>query len=539
MTPPDFEALPSITDPVSRDILSNLLGIGRESSTLEFKSTLDLSAKNHLSTLVTVVAAMSANGGYLVIGVDNEGNYSDELSDLHYQGFSDEASVRQKLSTYLPDGFLMHMKRHDLGDGNRCILIRIDEYDDCALVIKRELHERLPSGATKIHFNKGDIYIRKGTVNSKIQQEDLGRIADRLFRKRYEPIISTYGSPAQGVVENDISVGEASDVTTTVESESGIDIPSPVIGTIRSPLDAELDSHNFQQEVIQAMNTRDYGRVQVIFASWRADLDRHLENNDPSAINENLNRIFYLLFRSSVIDDDFLFEFALKIIFKVYTDSFDDNDALISHFQYSRKSLLLELIARIYAVGGRLTRMEKLNYINKLTLCRTFDPRKDYYGNWWRHALAQISVWGELYKTNYEGQDEKIHIIKYALEVSRLIPDLNGDVHQDDESIEKSICEFDVLNSFIILLFGNSPSNAYVYLAFADFDINTANKVYLQILKDPLYYEKLGLSPIAKENVKRAIVWLLGNIDRARVSRQRHMAYRNQELAQLLLPGDM
>ena len=58
---------------VSEEQLTYLLGLGHESAGLDYKATLDLRQTRDLVELAKDVGAMQVDGGYIVVGTDDQG----------------------------------------------------------------------------------------------------------------------------------------------------------------------------------------------------------------------------------------------------------------------------------------------------------------------------------------------------------------------------------------------------------------------------------------------------------------------------------
>lgn len=82
--------------------LLELLGAQHESQRLDYKRVIDLSSKRATLELVKDIAAMQAEGGYLVIGVDEQGRPTGELARDEAKQF-DESRLRAKTQPFLPE----------------------------------------------------------------------------------------------------------------------------------------------------------------------------------------------------------------------------------------------------------------------------------------------------------------------------------------------------------------------------------------------------------------------------------------------------
>ncbi len=101
---------------VSEEQLTYLLGLGHESAGVDFKTTLDPRQKRDLVELAKDVGAMQVDGGYIVIGADDQGRPVPPGVPAANLPLFDEANLRPKLAKWLPDGFEIRTVSHTLAD---------------------------------------------------------------------------------------------------------------------------------------------------------------------------------------------------------------------------------------------------------------------------------------------------------------------------------------------------------------------------------------------------------------------------------------
>ena len=74
---------------VTDEKLSELLALQAEYPALDFKSTLNLSEREHEVELAKDVGAMQVRGGYIVVGVDSQGNPTGQLDNVDVRPFDE------------------------------------------------------------------------------------------------------------------------------------------------------------------------------------------------------------------------------------------------------------------------------------------------------------------------------------------------------------------------------------------------------------------------------------------------------------------
>lgn len=105
---------------VSEEQRTYLLSLGHESAGLDYKATLDLRETRDLVELAKDVGAMQVDGGYIVVGADDQGRPVPPGVAAADLPLFDEANLRPKLARWLPDGFEIRTASHTLAD---CTLV--------------------------------------------------------------------------------------------------------------------------------------------------------------------------------------------------------------------------------------------------------------------------------------------------------------------------------------------------------------------------------------------------------------------------------
>jgi len=89
---------------VSRSMCEQLMEASSESATLDYKRKYDLPDKKAYLDLTKDIAGMSVKGGYILIGVENDGTLWLEGTEIDEARW-DEADIRQNIQRYLPMGW--------------------------------------------------------------------------------------------------------------------------------------------------------------------------------------------------------------------------------------------------------------------------------------------------------------------------------------------------------------------------------------------------------------------------------------------------
>ncbi len=90
--------------PLTADTLTSLLNEGTERAGLDYKRRLNLNHTKDKVSIVKDLGAMQVDGGYIVIGADDNGQPSGQVTESEAKLF-DQATVHSKVEGYLADGF--------------------------------------------------------------------------------------------------------------------------------------------------------------------------------------------------------------------------------------------------------------------------------------------------------------------------------------------------------------------------------------------------------------------------------------------------
>ena len=173
---------PVVVEPVvnSRKLLE-LLDLQTEGPTVDYKELYDLRKdaplrKRHLVELAKHVGAMSVQGGFLVVGVDDHGVPTGALS-VEQADYFDEARLRPMLLTWLPKTLEIRSQKHEV-DGKTVVLIYVARNPAGFAAFEADGQYGDGKKMTTL-FTKGDIFWRDGTQSCRIDQRGLEQIIAR------------------------------------------------------------------------------------------------------------------------------------------------------------------------------------------------------------------------------------------------------------------------------------------------------------------------------------------------------------------------
>jgi hypothetical protein len=177
--------------------LAELLQIGTETNSLDYKATTDLSRTYAVVEMARDLAAMRSNarGGYLVYGVDSNGHPAHTQPAIRPEHF-DEAEIRQKVEKFLGKGFDLASSVH-VKDGRPIAVVYVHRapYGLSPMELNGD-YEGPPHRSPR--FKRGDIFVRRGTQVAALVNSDIPRLvrpeldaARRQAQTEYSEIVTT------------------------------------------------------------------------------------------------------------------------------------------------------------------------------------------------------------------------------------------------------------------------------------------------------------------------------------------------------------
>jgi Putative DNA-binding domain len=160
--------------------LHDLLAQQSEYAALEYIGDCDLNERRDIVELATEVSAMAFVGGDIVIGCDDYGKPTGSL-DERKSGLFDDATLRDKLSRYLPASVSIRAGRHQV-DGHYLVLLHVDRHEDGAVAFIADGTHESRSGQPVTAFRRGDIFVRHGSKIERPNQEDIHQISVEAIR---------------------------------------------------------------------------------------------------------------------------------------------------------------------------------------------------------------------------------------------------------------------------------------------------------------------------------------------------------------------
>ena len=187
---------------ISDAIVDYLLSQSRESSYFDYKATLDIGRKStdFPKLIKDVYAFANAGGGFLVLGVSENGNLSSNQGRFHKTGlpagFSlDQASLQEKINAYIDVPLeISYGEFERIFDGEKKLfaLVYIPP-SPMILTSKRDVDYKLGT-KTKKALRMKTVYTRRGTQSIEASEYEINQIKHRIKDEAYKISIIT-GEP--------------------------------------------------------------------------------------------------------------------------------------------------------------------------------------------------------------------------------------------------------------------------------------------------------------------------------------------------------
>lgn len=404
---------------VGEEKLGELVHEQAESESLDYKRVLDLRKKKDLCELTKDLGAMQILGGYIVVGADDHGNPTGELTD-ELLPFFDESRLRAKVTRYLPDNIDLLVSTHVV-DGNNVVLIYVGVNPDGFAIFKID-------GAyeTGCAFRQGEVFARHGTASERWSQSDIARIKETIIGREKHKWIAEREAERQTQLEAEARSATAARLSSEAPAES---------------LTWDLEDDTFRTMVIEQLRRSDHYPLTLFLNRIPNEAAALVNQADKEAeLAALLNKLICLAALFIELDEEGWFQKVINTLITIYNLGFDDH-GFDKSIPVGRERLWLMIVERVVALGGYAVRREKWEAVRFLA---TRVGRGEYfrgqtyemYHSWIRHALTMAA------RANMFGEGT---LISLAQTVAQDNGCLRPDLPPEDEGLLTSICQFDAL----------------------------------------------------------------------------------------------
>jgi hypothetical protein len=407
--------VPTVEPVVSEEKLRVLLAEQHESTSLDYKREADLSIKRTAVELAKDVAAMQVEGGFIVVGADDHGHPTGLVTPADASLF-DEARLRSKLRRWLPEPFGILTASHVI-DGNLMVLIYV-EPNPAGWVVMAD--DGRYDNNQPLVFRRGDVFVRHGTASELWNQTDIDRIIDRRVAHEKEAWRSELSEEIR-------RLGVAS---------AGAQVAyGPVAGVTW-----QLDADTFDGVVLELLRRNDDVPLRVLLGRAATEAGRLLETDAADDLQTLLDRLLQLGSLAAFTARDTWVRAVIDVLVAIYERGIN----LPSDRR--RAALWMDLMARVFALGGLVVRTRHWSALRDLVLQR---PRgmHELYANWVRHAYTHAAR-AELPEPDDEGQRRHLSFVDVGARAASRVGAAHVDGASDDDVLD-SVAQFDALAALI------------------------------------------------------------------------------------------
>lgn len=484
--PPDT---PIVLDGVvSEEKLSDLLALGAEYPELDFKDWVDPRDKRSLVELAVTVGSMEVRGGYIVVGVDNNGSPTGGIDAIPSSLF-DEATLAPKLLRYLPEP--LHLRSNVLRRGEHDVaLIYVGPHPSgCAFF--RAIGQYEDNGQTTVKFRAGEVFWRNGTRSERVNQQGFEEIMAQRLRREKRLWFDE---------QQELRRTERSELEQAYRSQERARGPLGAVSPDLAP--AELSA-----AVLELARDND----EIAFRSFLNDtLDRARQLIDRGEIGPELAD---LLDKLACVSATLLrfnlggwFRETINSLGEVFDTAFSGQNA--EYFGYSvalsptetGPRLWLMVIERVYAVGALAVRVSDWDAVRYIA---TMKPKNigDYYANWLRFGLTMASRAQHL--TDHEGgQAREISLLSLARGRANELECLRQD-GVTDEDLLSSLAQFDLLSNIAAVAAVGATDDRVFYPSWARLRQSRVDPIVERLATEPEMRHRL--TAVEDNEVARAL----------------------------------
>ena len=408
--------MPVVESVVTAEKLGQLLAEEHESACLDYKTTLDLSQTRDTVELAKDVGAMQVNGGYIVIGADDSGRLTGELTEEQAK-LLDESVLRPKMLRYIPEPIDIHSAVHTV-DAKLVAILYVGP-SPMGLCIFRAAGNHSSGSA----FRAGDVYARHGSSSEPWRQSDVSRILDNLVAARKEGWRREF----------------AEDLARS--------LPGPAQRLAAGPASAlnwQLDEETFVNVVIEQLRAHDGIPLNLLLDQAPRQVRDHLNSGNRSEAETILHRLACLAAIGLRLASEEVFQRAIATCVRVYDIGFDEFGNPRSDMPVNPPAVWLDIIRHVYGIGALAVRLGKWTAVEQCAFKRPRGlARGDGYDNWLRHALTMAARSGDL-EERMGNQVKQLSLLGLARITADSLPCLVADTSSQEELLD-SLVQFDAM----------------------------------------------------------------------------------------------
>jgi hypothetical protein len=423
-----------------------------------------LDEKRDVLELAKDVAAMQIDGGFIVVGADNQGVLTGELREDDVL-LLDESKIRPKLARYLPEPFEIRCA-HYVIEGKHAAIIYVAPNPEGFCIFKATGNH-----AERPVFRAGEVYARHGTSSEPWRQADIKKI----FEKRIAAEKENWRREFALYLE---------------EAQRG----SQMQMLSRAPAAAltwQLDEENFIGVVTEQLRVGDVIPLTLLINRLPTEAKTLLTSDRADDFLTLLDRLTCLAALFLNLDKSKEFDRAVEALNKIYDIGLSQSGDGKSDLALKSSRLWLEIIRRVYALGALAVRRENWNAVRILIVQRPIGlVRGEFYNNWLRHALTMAARAGDFYQ-HQDGRQVEVPLLSLGQQTALNHRCLSEDV--DAETLLDSIVQFDVFFNVVAISSQTQTSGSDYYPNFSRFFSQRSDPGFRRIVEDSAMRKALSI----------------------------------------------
>lgn len=445
---------------LSEERLRQLLEVGHEGPELDYKSSFDHTSTRAWCEFAKDVAAMLAEGGDLIIGADDKGNLTGDVTADTLRAL-DESCVRAKVGKWIDEPFDIRVAAHTV-EGHHVVLVHVEPHEDgCCILSAPGAYEDGKTRKTKELFRKGDILVRHGTASERASQHDIRKILHRVVQMRKEVWRSEFFEARQ----HELAVSER--------------VLSTLHGTARD-LHWHLDSEAFEGAIIESIRRHDLIPIRYCVNTaglgLRTALKGESDLDDIETIMDRLTCVGALAITYSALET---LQLALDALHKAYVIPLRLRAG--SRIAVPTAPYWTRIIERFVALGALTVRLKRWEVVAMLVLPPTSDDEFQDYSTIIRHGQVQ-GARANYFQRDVSGRKTELCLLHTAIEHIERLECLRPDTDAEDEEIVDSLCQFDFLAALVSLASQSGSPELDYYPNFSRYQAHRINAVVSNVI---------------------------------------------------------
>jgi hypothetical protein len=488
-------ALIVVDGDLSDEKLSDLIARRTEYPELDYKSRIDLQAKDRrdLIELTKDIGAMQVRGGYILLGIDDDGSLSGAMDEVELRPF-DEASLTAKVEKYLT-GPLGLATRVTSRESHVIVAIYVNPHPLGCSFFKVDGAYENRDRKTITAFRAYDAYCRIGTKSVRLTQQGFEEVVSRrLAAAKHE------------WMEEQSRIRNAEIAGLQVASRSS-DLANAPLGSVN----LDMRPSELSLTCLEFIRKGDRVGLQHLFKDALRRGRLFVHNEDLAGLDDLLDSLACLAANFLSYDEPSWFDKVIDVFVRLYDLPFEHADS--KRFGYASAldpeevapRLWLAILERVFALGALAVREERWDAARALMI--QLPPglvQGGYEANWLRHGITMASRASHLRKEG-DGRTKELSLLSLAKGVIERLECLRPDLQSEDsDPMFTSLARFDFLFNVVAIGEAKTTAGKVFYPSFARLRQERIQPVADRLLHSPEFRQVIF--PLDDEDLAIALI---------------------------------